>query len=99
MFLLDAMRSMLVEVMRDNGQSESVSAEGSAAVGESPEGVGPTAIGRSPAGAGPTAVREVIFVTKVYGTSERRNTEKLCSCRDWSREGSARPAKAGEKGT
>ena len=61
MFLLDAMRSMLVEVMRDNGQSESVSAEGSAAVGESPEGAGPTAIGQSQVGAGPTPARDTIL--------------------------------------
>ena len=44
--LLDAMRSMLVEVKRDNGRSEFGSAEGSAAVGESPEGAGPTALGQ-----------------------------------------------------
>lgn len=59
-FLLDAMRSMLVEVKRDNGRSESGSAEGSAAVGEIPQGAGPTSVGQSPAGAGPTAVRETI---------------------------------------
>ena len=40
-FLLDAMRSMLVEVKRDNGRSESGSAEGSAAVGQSPGGQDP----------------------------------------------------------
>ena len=59
--LLDAMRSMLVEVKRDNGRSEFGSAEGSAAVGESPEGAGPTAVGQRPARAGPTAVRETIL--------------------------------------
>ena len=35
---LDAMRSMLVEVKKDNGRSESGSGEGSAGVRESPEG-------------------------------------------------------------
>ena len=59
--LLDAIRSMLVEVKRDNSRSESGSAEGSAAVGESPEGAEPTAVGQSPTGAGPTAVRETIL--------------------------------------
>ena len=52
---------MLVEVKRDNGWSESDSAEGSAAVGENPEGAEPTAVGQSPAGAGLTAVRETIL--------------------------------------
>ena len=52
---------MLVEVKRDNGRSESGSAEGSTAVGESPEGAGPTAVGQNPTGAGPTAVRETIL--------------------------------------
>ena len=60
-FLLDAMKSMLVEVKRDNGRSDSGTAEGSAAVGESPEGAGPTAVGQRPARAGPTAVRETIL--------------------------------------
>ena len=60
-FVLDAMRSMLVEVKRDNGRSDSGTAEGSAAVGESPEGAGPTAVGQRPARAGPTAVRETIL--------------------------------------
>ena len=59
--LLDAMRSMLIKFKRDNGRSKSGSAEGSAAVGESPEGSGPTALGQSPAGAGPTAVRKTIW--------------------------------------
>ena len=36
-FSLDAMRSMLVEIKRDKGRSESGSAEGSDAVRESPE--------------------------------------------------------------
>ena len=49
--LLYTIRSMLVEVNRDNGRSESGSAESSAAVRESPEGAGPTAVGQSPAGA------------------------------------------------
>ena len=44
-FLSDAIRSMLVEVKRDNGQSASGSAEGSVGVSESPEGAGPTAAG------------------------------------------------------
>ena len=61
MFLLYAMLSMLVVVKRHNGQSESGSAEGSAAVGESPEGAGRIAAGQSPAGAGPTAAREMIL--------------------------------------
>ena len=60
-FLSDAIRSMLVEVKRDNGQSASGSAEGSAAVEESPEGTGPTAVGQSPAGGGPTSVRETVL--------------------------------------
>ena len=60
-FLLGVMWSMLVEVKRDNGRSESGSAEGSTAVGESPEGAGPTAVGQNPTGAGPTAVRETIL--------------------------------------
>ena len=60
-FLLDAMKSMLVEVKRDNGRSDSGTAEGSAAVGESPDGAGPTAVGQRPARAGPTAVRETIL--------------------------------------
>ena len=46
-FLLDAMVIMLVEVKRDNGRSESGSAEGSAVVGEMPQGAGPTAVGQS----------------------------------------------------
>ena len=44
-FLLGVMWSMLVEVKRDNGRSESGSAEGSVGVSESPEGAGPTAAG------------------------------------------------------
>ena len=48
-FLLDAMRNMLAEFIRDDGPSESGSAEGSDAVEE------------SPAGAGRTAVRETIL--------------------------------------
>ena len=76
-FLFYAMRSMLIEVKRDNGRSESGSAEGSATVGEIPEGAGPTAAGQSPAGTGPTAVRETVFVTEVCGISKRRDTEKL----------------------
>ena len=59
-FLLDVMRSMLVEVKRDNGWSESGSADGRLAVEESPEEAGPTAVRQSPAGAGPAAVREKI---------------------------------------
>ena len=60
-FLLDAMRNMLAEFIRDDGPSESGSAEGSDAVGESPAGAGRTAVGQRPAGAGPTAVREMIL--------------------------------------
>ena len=59
--LMDAMRNMLAEFMRDGGQSESGSAEGSAVVGESLAAAGPAAVGQSPAGAGPTAVRETIL--------------------------------------
>ena len=59
--LMDAMRSMLAEFLRDNGQSEFGSAEGSAAVGESPAGAGRTVVGQTPAGAGSTAVREAFF--------------------------------------
>ena len=57
-FLLDATRSMLVEVKRDNGRLESGTSEGSAAVWESPKEAEPTAGGQSPAGEEPTAVRE-----------------------------------------
>ena len=46
-FLLDATRSMLVEVKRDNGRLESGTSEGSAAVWESPQGAGPTAVRQS----------------------------------------------------
>ena len=60
-FLLDAIKSMLVEFKRDTGRSESGGAEGSAAVGKSPEGAGPTAVGQSPAEAGPATVRETIL--------------------------------------
>ena len=60
-FLLGVMRSMLVEIKRDNGRSESGSAEGKAAVGENPKGAGPTAVGQSPARAGPTAVQETVL--------------------------------------
>ena len=63
--LLDAMRSMLVKRRRDNDRSESGSAEGSAAVGDSPEGTGPTAVGKSPSGAGPTTVREKKCVKEI----------------------------------
>ena len=56
-FLLDAMRSMLVDIKTGNGRSES----GSAGVEESPKGAGPSAVGQSPVRAGPTAVRETIL--------------------------------------
>ena len=95
-FLLDAMKSMLVEVKRDNGRSDSGTAEGSAAVGESPEGAGPTAEGQKPAGAEPTAVRQTISHDGGLRNFRRDGTRRsCCSCRGWSREGSARPAREG----
>ena len=52
-FLLDAMmRSILSEVKRDNGRSESATQEVSAAVGVSAEGAGPTTVGRTQQGQG-----------------------------------------------
>ena len=92
-FLLDAIKSMLVEVKRNTGRSESGGAEGSAAVGKSPEGAGPTALRQSLVGAGPTAVRETIFVTEVCGIRGDGTRRSCCSCRVWSREGSAKPAR------
>ena len=62
--------------MRDDGQSQLGSAEGSAAVGKSPVGAAPTAVGQS-AGAGLTAVREMICVTDVRGISEQWDADKL----------------------
>ena len=59
--MMHAMREMMTEFMRNNGRSESGSAEGSAVVGESLAAAGPAAVGQSPAGAGPTAVRETIL--------------------------------------
>ena len=91
--LLDSMRSMLVEVNKDNDRSKSGSTEGSVAVGESPEGAGPTALRQSLVGAGPTAVRETIFVTEVCGIRGDGTRRSCCSCRVWSREGSAKPAR------
>ena len=70
--LMDAMRNMLAEFMRDGGQSESGSAEGSAVVGESLAAAGPAAVGQSPAGAGPLYERR-FCVTEVRGTSEQIN--------------------------
>ena len=40
--MMRAMREMMAEFMRNNDRSESSSAEGSAAVGESPRGSEPT---------------------------------------------------------
>ena len=95
-FLLDTMRSMLVEFNKDNGQSESGSAEGSAAVRESPEGAGSTPVGQSPARVGPTAVRETILRDGGFAEFRRDGTRRrCCSCRGWSREGPARPAREG----
>ena len=56
---LGALWSMLVEFKRDNGRSESGSAEGSAAVGGA--WARPTSVGHNPAGARSTAVREMIL--------------------------------------
>ena len=71
------MRSMLAEVKRDNGRSESGTAEGSAAVRESPAGAGPTAVGQSPEGSGPSAARETILRDGCCRISERWDTEEL----------------------
>ena len=42
--MMDAMREMMVKVMRNNGPSESSSAEGSAVTRASPRGAEPTAV-------------------------------------------------------
>lgn len=42
--MMHAMRGMVAEFMRDNGRSESDSAEGGAAVEKSPRGAGTTAV-------------------------------------------------------
>ena len=57
---------MLVEVKKDNGRSESGSAEGSSAVRESPEQVAPTAVRQTLARARPTDVR---YSSGVEGTA------------------------------
>ena len=54
------MRETMTELMRNNGPSESNSAEGSAAVRGSPRGAEPTAVRGSPEGAEPTAAARQI---------------------------------------
>ena len=49
--MMHAMRKMMAEFMRNNGQSESSSATGSAAVGASPRGAEPTAARQTSAAA------------------------------------------------
>ena len=55
---MDAMRNMLAEFVRDDGQSESGCVEGSAAVGQRPAPAGLTAVEDSPGWAVPIALPE-----------------------------------------
>ena len=91
---------MPAEFMRDDGQSESGSAEGSATVGKSPAEAGPTALGQSPAGVGPTAVRETILRdggSRNFGAIGRGETAVPVDAGP-EREQPDQPGRAGEKG-
>ena len=48
---MNVMRDMMAEFTRNNGRSESGSAEGSAAVGQIPRGIAPAAVRETPAAA------------------------------------------------
>lgn len=54
-----AMRDMMVEFAKDNGQLKSGGAESGAAVGESPAGEEPTAVSESLRGAGSALLYEI----------------------------------------
>ena len=60
--MMHAMREMMAEFMRNNGRSESGSAEGS------------TAVGGSPRGAEPTAARDNTAAAAAAGGGARRGT-------------------------
>ena len=49
--MMNATRDMIAEFTRDNGRSESGSAEGSATIGQIPRGIVPTAVTGTPAAA------------------------------------------------
>ena len=74
--LMDAIRKMLAEFMRD-GQSESGSSEGSAAVVESLTWAEPTAVGQSPAGAEPTSSGRRFCITDIREILGQLDAEKL----------------------
>ena len=75
--MMNAMRSMISEFMRDNGRSEPGGAGGSAAVREAPAEEGTTAVGESPRGTVPTAeVRETTAAVETgIGRSESGSIE------------------------
>ena len=50
--MMNAMRDVMAELTRNNGRSESCSAEGSASVGQIPRGIVPAAVRKTPAAVG-----------------------------------------------
>ena len=105
--MMHFMREMMAELMRNNGPSESSSAEGSAAVRGSPRGAEPTALRGSPEGAEPSAATRQISAAgaaatgggaRGYTTAARETiirAETSCSVGVTGRRGAAVPVEVG----